>query len=160
MAAKHLLLLAFFLGLSSLAFADMEVSIEEVGPDGNIVNSGGRLLGGSNYACTMILYSKENIENNGGLQAVLNIFGPPYTGELSTLNIKGVNPTYLHNLHRIVYGGAHCDCTVTVHQKTGNSGKSKDYYSKTIVSSSSQTKIDIDWCWANKAESLSIECKV
>ncbi len=161
MNTRSLLLLVCLLGFSSLAFAGIDVSIEQVDSDGNIVtDEASRLLAGSNYACTMILYSKENIQNNGGLQAVLNIFGPPYTGSVNNLNIQGVNPTYFHNLHRIVYQGAHCDCTVTVHQSTGNTGKSKDYFSKTSVSSSAQTKIDLDWCWANKAESLSITCKV
>ena len=156
---RNLLLLVCLLGLSSFVFAGMELSMEYVDENDNI-NSNGRLLGGHNYACTMILYTKENIQSNGGLLAVLNIFGPLYTGAINDLRIQGANPTYFHNLHRIVYGGAHCDCTVTLHQSTGNNGKTKDYYSKTIVSNSDQTKIDVDFCWANKAESLSITCRV
>ena len=160
MTTKHILLLVCLLGFSSFVFADVELSMKLVDEHGFIIDHNGRLLGGDNYACTMILYTKENIEANGGLLAVLNIFGLPYTGAVKDLHIKGANPTYFHDLHRIVYGGAHCDCIVTVHQSTGNTGKSKDYYSKTLVSNSDQTKIDIDYCWAKKAESLSIECRV
>ncbi len=87
MNTKSLLLLVCLLGFSSLAFAGIDVSIEQVDSEGNILSDeASRLLAKSNYACTMILYSKENIQNSGGLQAVLNIFGPPYTGSVNNLN--------------------------------------------------------------------------
>jgi len=157
MNAKNLLLLVCLLGFSSFAFAGIDVTFEHVN-DGETAT---RLLGNKGaYACTMILYSKANIENNGGLLAFLNIYGPPYDGAIDNLNSLGATPSYFHNLHRIVYQGAHCDCTVTVHQGTEQTGKSKNYYSTTSVSSSEQTKIDLDWCWGNKAESLSITCNV
>ena len=161
MNTKNLLLLVCLLGFSSLAFAGLDISIEQINADGNIVtDDASRLLAGSDYACTMILYSKENIQNNGGLQAVLNIYGPPYTGAVDDLDALGASPSYYHDLYRIVYQGANCDCTVTVYQGTESSGKSKDYYSTTAVTSSEQTKIDIDYCWANKAASLSVVCTV
>ena len=159
---RQLLLLVCLLGFSSLAFAGLVITFEQVDADGNIVTSddASRLLSGKQYACTMILYSKDNIASNGGLLAFLNIYGPPYDGSVTDLDTLGASPSYLHNLYRIVYQGANCDCTVTVYQSTGLSGKSKDYYSTTDVDSSEQTKIDIDYCWANKAESLSITCNV
>ena len=161
MNTKNILLLVCLLGFSSLAFAGIDVTFEQVNANGEIVaDASSRLLAENDYVCSMILYTQENIQNSGGLQAVLNIFGPPYDGAVSNLNSLGANPSYFHNLHRIVYQGAHCDCTVTVHQGINNSGKSKDYFSQTAVTSSEQTKIDIDFCWANKAESLSIHCTV
>ena len=159
---RSLLLLVCLLGFSSLAFADMYVSLEHVDADGKIVadTAAGRLLSGDDdYACTMILYTKENIEANGGLLAVLNIFGPPYDGWLNDLHIPGAQPSYWHNLYRIVYQGAHCDCTVTIHQDTDLQGRSIDYYTSTAVRNSDQTKVDIDYCWAKKAESVSIQCR-
>ena len=161
---KNLFLIVCLLGFSSLAFAGIDVTIEHVNAEGQIVSqadaaAAGRLLGGDDYACSMILYTKENIEANGGLLAVLNIFGPPYEGEVNDLDIPDAHPSYWHNLHRIVYGGSKCDCTVTVHQKTDGQGKSIDYFTKTRVSDSDDTKVDIDWCWANKAESVSIKCR-
>ncbi len=163
MNTKNLLLLLCLLGLSSLAFADLDITLEQIDSDGSIVTTddseSSRLLA-SSYACTMILYSKENIASSGGLQAVLNIYGPPYTGTVADLDTTGASPSYYHDLYRIVYSGSHCDCTVTVYQGTSSSGKSKDYYSTTAVTSSSQTKIDIDTCWANKAASLSVVCTV
>ena len=159
MNAKNLLLLVCILGFSSLVFAGIDVTFEQVNADGQIVaDEASRLLAGSNYVCTMILYTQENIQNNGGLQAVLNIFGPPYDGEIDNLDSLGANPTYFHNLRRIVYQGPGCDCTVTVFQGTEATGKSKEYYSHTAVSSSEQTKIDLDWCWGNKAASLTVQC--
>ena len=159
---RSLLLLICLLGFSSLAFAGIDISFEQVNADGQIVaevpTEASRLLAGDEYACTMILYTKENIEANGGLLAVLNIFGPPFDGEVNDLHIPGAQPSYWHNLRRIVYQGAHCDCTVTIHQSTDLQGKSINYYSQTAVRSSDQTKIDIDPCWAGKAESLSIQC--
>ena len=162
MNAKNLLLLVCILGFSSLAFAGIDISFEQVDADGNIVSDAAvsRLLADNKYICTMILYTQENIQNNGGLQAVLNIFGPPYEGAVNDLDTLGATPTYFHNLRRIVYQGENCDCTVTVHQGTDLNGKSKEYFSKTAVSSSEQTKIDIDFCWGNKAESLSVQCNV
>ena len=109
--------------------------------------------------CSMILYTKENIEANGGLLAVLNIFGPPYEGEVNDLRIPDAHPSYWNNLHRIVYGGAHCNCVVTIHQETNGQGKSIDYETTTAVRNSDQTKVDIDWCWANKAKSVTIKCR-
>jgi len=163
MNIKNLLLLLCLLGLSSLVFAGLDISLEQIDTDGSIVTTddseSSRLLA-SSYACTMILYSKENIANNGGLQAVLNIYGPPYTGSVADLDALGASPSYYHDLYRIVYQGSSCDCTVTVYQSTDSTGKSKDYYSTTTVSSSEQTKIDIDTCWANKAASLSVTCTV
>jgi len=161
MNTKHLLLLVCMLGFASLAFAGIDITLEQV-EDGAIVSAdaSSRLLADTDYACTMILYSKENIENNGGLQAVLNIYGPPYDGSIADLDSLGASPSYYHDLYRIVYQGANCDCTVTVYQSTDNTGKSKDYYSTTAVDSSEQTKIDIDTCWANKAASLSVTCTV
>ena len=157
---RSLLLLVCLLGFSSIAFAGIDVQLKHVNADGQIVADGdARLLQqDDSYDCTMILYTKENIEANGGLLAVLNIFGPPFDGWINDLHIPGSQPTYWHNLRRIVYQGAHCDCTVTIHQKTDLQGKSKDYYTQTAVRSSDQTKIDIDSCWAGKAESLSIQC--
>jgi len=148
------------LGFSSLAFADLDITLEQI-EDGAIVtsDSSNRLLA-TDYACTMILYSEENIEENGGLQAVLNIYGPPYTGSVTDLDALGASPSYYHDLYRIVYQGSNCDCTVTVYQSTDNTGKSKDYYSTTAVTSSEQTAIDIDSCWASKAASLSVTCTV
>ena len=161
MNTKNLLLLVCILGFSSLAFAGIDVSIEEVNADGQIVtDASSRLLGSNAYVCTMILYTEANIKNNGGLQAVLNIFGPPYSGEIDNLDTLGANPTYFHNLKRIVYQGDHCDCTVTVHYGTEGTGKSKDYYSVTAVDSSAQTKIDLDWCSSNNAASLTVQCTV
>ena len=188
MNTRSLLLLVCLLGFSSLAFAGIDVTFEQVNADGQIIAevpaevlaaaaeaipttgveagaeaapaaAAGRLLGGDNYACTMILYTKENIQANGGLLAVLNIFGPPFEGEINDLHIPGSHPSYFHNLHRIVYGGSNCDCIVTVHQGTDGKGKSIDYFTKTAVRNSDQTKVDIDWCWAGKAESLSIKCR-
>ncbi len=187
---KSLFLIVCLLGFSSLAFAGIDVTFEQVNADGQIiaevpaevlaadaatvaevvpttgVEAGaeaalavGRLLGGNEYACTLILYTKENIQANGGLLAVLNIFGPPFEGEVNDLDIPGSHPSYFHNLHRIVYGGANCNCQVTIHQKTNGEGKSIDYFTKTRVNDSDDTKVDIDWCWANKAESLSIKCR-
>ena len=167
MNTRSLLLLVCLLGLASFAFAGIDVTFEQVNGDGQIVTevaaaaalAEGRLLGRDEYACTLILYTKENIEANGGLLAVLNIFGPPFEGEVNDLHIPGSHPSYWHNLHRIVYGGANCDCQVTIHQKTDGEGKSIDYFTKTRVNDSDDTKVDIDWCWANKAESVSIKCK-
>jgi len=158
---KNLLLLICFFGLSSLAFAGLDITFNQVNAQGAIVSSDSdtsRLLAGNDYACTMILYSKENIQSNGGLLAFLNIYGPPYDGSVNDLDTLRSSPSYLHNLYRIVYQGANCDCTVTVYQGTQGTGKSKNYYSTTAVDSSEQTKIDIDYCWANKAESLTITC--
>jgi len=159
MTSRYLLLLVCLLGFSSLAFAGLDITFEQVDAEGAIVSSdtSSRLLA-SDYACTMILYSKENIESNGGLLAVLNIYGPPYDGSIADLDSLGASPSYFHDLYRIVYQGANCDCTVTVYQSTDSTGKSKDYYSTTSVDSSEQTKIDIDTCWAKKAESLSVTC--
>jgi len=159
MNAKNLLLLVCLLGFSSLAFAGIDVDFRQVA-DGEVVDAS-RLLGqGKEYACTFSLYSKANIESNGGLLAFLNVYGPPYDGAVDNLDTLGANPSYFHNLRRLVYQGAHCDCTVTVHQGTEGTGKSKNYYSTTAVDSSEQTKIDLDWCWGNKAESLTIHCNV
>ena len=159
MNTKNLLLLVCLLGFSSLVFAGLDITFEQVNADGAIVtDDASRLLAGTDYACTMILYSKENIQSSGGLLAVLNIYGPPYTGAVADLDSLGADPSYFHDLYRIVYQGSNCDCTVTVYQDTDSTGKSKDYYSTTAVTSSEQTKIDIDYCWANKAESLSITC--
>jgi len=159
MNTKNLLLLVCLLGFSSLVFAGIDVTFEQVNADGQIVaDTSARLLADSNYVCTMILYTQENIQNNGGLQAVLNIFGPPYDGEIDDLDTLNATPSYFHNLRRIVYQGENCDCTVTVFQGTDASGKSKEYFSHTAVTSSEQTKIDIDFCWGNKAESLTVQC--
>jgi len=160
MNTKNLLLLVCILGFSSLAFAGIDVTFEQVNAEGQIVDTAnaGRLLADSNYVCTMILYTQENIQNNGGLQAVLNIFGPPYDGEIDDLDTLNATPSYFHNLRRIVYQGEKCDCTVTVFQGTDATGKSKEYFSHTAVTSSEQTKIDLDWCWANKAASLTVQC--
>ena len=157
MNTRNLLLLVCLLGFSSLAFAGLDITFEQV--DGGKVVDGSRLLQQGDYDCTMILYSKDNIASNGGVLAFLNIYGPPYDGTVDNLELDS-NPSYFHNLHRIVYQGSHCDCTVTVFQGTENTGKSKNYYSTTAVTSSEQTKIDIDFCWANKAESLAIHCTV
>ncbi len=171
MNTKSLLLLVCLLGFASFAFAGIDVTFEQVNGDGQIIAEAtvatvadaaaptGRLLGRDEYACSMILYTKENLEANGGLLAVLNIFGPPFEGEVNDLHIPGSHPSYWHNLHRIVYGGANCDCQVTIHQKTDGEGKSIDYFTKTRVHDSDDTKIDIDWCWANKAESVTIKCR-
>ncbi len=167
MNSRSLLLLACLLGFSSLAFAGIDVTFEQVDGDGQIIAeaaladaaSAGRLLGRDEYACTMILFTKENIQANGGLLAVLNIFGPPFEGEVNDLHIPGSHPSYFHNLHRIVYGGANCNCQVTVHQSLNGKGKSIDYFTKTRVNDSDDTKVDIDWCWANKAESVTIKCR-
>ncbi len=159
MNTKNLLLLVCLLGFSSLAFAGIDVTFEQVNANGEIVaDASSRLLAENDYVCSMILYTQENIQNSGGLQAVLNIFGPPYGGSVDDLNTLNANPTLFHNLRRIVYQGPGCDCTVTVHQETNASGKSKDYFSHTAVTSSEQTKIDIDFCWGNKAESLTVQC--
>ncbi len=158
MNTKNLLLLVCILGFSSLAFAGIDVSIEKVDADGQIVTDGASRLLPAEYGCTMILYSKANIQSNGGLLAVLNIFGPPYDGAVDNLDTLGASPSYFHNLHRIVYQGAHCDCTVSVFYGTEATGKSKDYYSVTSVDSSAQTKIDLDWCSSNNAASLVIQC--
>ena len=159
MNAKNLLLLVCLLGFSSLAFAGIDVDFKQV-TDGVVDEADvARLLGqGKEYGCTMILYTKDNIQCNGGLLAFLNIYGPPYDGAIDNLDTLGADPSYFHNVHRIVYQGAHCDCTVTVHQGLEGTGKSKNYYSTTAVDSSEQTKIDLDWCWGNKAESLTITC--
>ena len=161
MNTKNLLLLVCLLGFSSLAFAGIDVTFEQVNADGQIVADAAtsRLLAGDEYACTMTRYTKENIQPNGGLLAVLNIFGPPYEGAVNDLHIPGAQPSYWHNLHRIVYGGSHCDCTVTIHQDTDGQGRSTNYYTTTAVRNSDQTKIDIDSCWAGKAESVSITCR-
>ena len=162
MNTRSLLLLICLLGFSSLAFAGIDVTFEQVNADGQIVTeaaAASRLLKGNEYACTMILYTKENIQANGGLLAVLNIFGPPYEGEVDNLHIPGSQPSYWHNLHRIVYSGYKCDCTVTVYQKTKQRGKFTKYFTKTAVKNSGQTKVDLDWCWANNAASLSVKCK-
>jgi len=159
MNTKYLLLLVCLLGFSSLVFAGIDVTFEQVNADGQIVaDDSSRLLADNEYVCTMILYTQENIQNNGGLQAVLNIFGPPYDGAINDLDTLGADPSYFHNLRRIVYQGPGCDCTVTVFQGTDGSGKSKEYFSHTAVTSSEQTKIDIDFCWGNKAESLTVQC--
>ena len=156
MNTKNLLLLVCLLGFSSLAFAGIDITYEQVDGAGSAADAG-RLLA-SDYDCTMILYTKGNIQNNGGLLAFLNVYGPPYDGAIDDLST--LETSYFHNLHRIVYQGANCDCTVTVYQGTEQTGKSKDYYSSTAVTSSEQTKIDIDFCWGNKAESLKIHCTV
>jgi len=160
MNTKNLLLIFCLLGFSSFALAGIDVSFEQVNAAGAIISEvkDNRVLAENDYGCTMILYAKENIKSNGGLLAVLNIYGPPYDGSVEDLNSLGTDPTYFHNLYRIVYQGAHCDCTVTVHQGTKGTGKSKDYFSSTAVSSSKQTKIDLDYCWAHHAESLSVSC--
>ena len=159
MNTKNILLLVCLLGFSSLAFAGIDVTFEQVNARGEIVSdASSRLLAENDYVCTMILYSQENIQSNGGLQAVLNIFGPPYSGEVDDLNSLNANPTLFHNLKRIVYQGSKCDCTVTVHYGTEGTGKSKDYFSTTAVSSSEQTKIDLDWCSTNNAASLTVQC--
>ncbi len=164
MNSRSLLLLVCLLGFSSLAFAGIDVTFERFNADGQSIAEAapaeaGRLLGGDDYGCSMILYTKENIEANGGLLAVLNIFGPPYEGEVNDLRIPDAHPSYWNNLHRIVYGGAHCNCVVTIHQETNGQGKSIDYETTTAVRNSDQTKVDIDWCWANKAKSVTIKCR-
>ncbi len=161
MNTKNLLLLVCILGFSSLAFAGIDVSIEQVDSDGNIVSGSSRLLPGSenDYICTLILYTEENIKNNGGLQVVLNVYGPPYGGGANLDDLYD-SSAYFHNLKRIVYQGPHCDCTFTIFQGLSGSGKSKEYYSVTAVDSSAQTKVDLDWCWSNKAESMLVECTV
>ena len=160
MNKRNLLLLVCLLGFSSLALAELEITYDTVDLDGNRLD-GSRLLPAApkDYACTLILYTKESIMAGGGLAAFLNVFGPPYTGEVDDLGSLGTTPSYLNNLHRIVYQGPQCDCTVTVHQGKHESGKSKNYYGKTDVYSSFQTKIDIDECWAKKAQSISVVCK-
>jgi len=159
MNTRSLLLLVCLLGFSSLAFAGLDITFEKVNADGLIEGAdSNRLLGKSNYACTMILYSKENVQANGGRLAFLNIYGPPYEGDVENLDSLRNDPSYFHNLHRIVYQGANCDCTVTVYQGTEGKGKSKEFYTSTAISSSEQNKIDLDWCWSKKAESLSITC--
>ena len=160
MNTKYLLLIFCLLGFSSLVFAGIDISFEQVNAAGAIVPQvkDNRVLAENNYGCTMILYAKENIKSRGGLLAVLGIFGSPYEGSVEDLNSLGDDPLYFHNLYRIVYQGARCDCTVTVYQGTNGAGNSKDYFSKTAVSSSQQTKIDLDYCFANKAESLSVKC--
>ena len=159
MNTKNLLLLVCMLGFTSLAFAGLDISLEQVNANGLITTANSnRVLANSDYACSMILYSKENIQANGGLLAVLNIFGPPYEGSVDNLNSLNGNPSYFHNLYRIVYQGAKCDCKVTIYQGTDGTGKSKEYKSETAITSSEQNKIDIDSCWAKKIESLNIQC--
>lgn len=165
MNSRHFLLLICLLGFSSLAFADIDITYAEVDANGIVVSSdansttGARVLQGKNYACTFILYSKETLAADGGLAAFLNVFGPPNEGSVDNLATLGTTPSYFHNLYRIVYQGSNCDCTVTVFQGTQESGKSKNYYTSTYVDSSSETKIDIDSCWAGKAESISVSCR-
>jgi len=154
MNSKYLLLLICLLGFSSLAFAGLDITYSEVDENGHAI--GGRLLSDREYACTFTLYSKENLDDKKGLAAALNVWGPPYEGSIDNLATLGTTPSYFHNLWRIVYQGAHCDCTVTISQ---DKGKSKNYYTSTWVDSSSETKIDVDWCWASKAESISISCR-
>ena len=160
MNTKNLLLLVCILGFSTLAFADIDISIEQVDANGQIVDQTARLLAEEGeYSCTMTLYSKELLQA-GGLAARIGIYGPPYTGEIGNLGRLGVSPSYINNLYRIVYSGPHCDCTVTVYQETGPAGKSKDYYATTAIGSSADNKIDLDWCWRNKAQSLTVTCTV
>jgi hypothetical protein len=160
MNTRHILLLVCLLGFSSLAFAGLDVSIEQVNADGQIVadNSASSRLLQQDYTCTFILYSKEAIQANGGLLPVLNIFGPPYDGSIDNLGTLGVTPSVYNDLYRIVYQGSNCDCTVTIYQDTDENGKSKDYYTTTDVDSSAQTALDIDYCWAKNAASLVIQC--
>ena len=159
MNKRNLLLLVCLLGFSSLALAELEVTYDTVDLDGNRLDGGRLLSAPKDYACTLILYTKESITAGGGLVAFLNVFGPPFTGDIDDLDKLSTKPTYLNNLHRIVYQGPQCDCTVTVHQGKNESGKSKNYHAMTDVGSSFQTKIDIDECWAKKAQSLSVVCK-
>jgi len=159
MNTKSLLMLVCLLGFSSLAFGALDITFEQVGPNGIIKSSdSNRLLAKNDYACTFILYSKENVQTNGGKLAFLNIYGPPYEGDVENLDSLRNDPSYFHNLHRIVYQGAKCDCTVTVYQETEGKGKAKEFYTTTEIASSEENKIDLDWCWSKKAESLSITC--
>ena len=161
MNSKYILLLVCLLGFSSLAFAGIDITYNEVDENGVAVagDAASRLLQGRDYACTFILYSKEQLQAKKGLAAFLNVWGPPYEGAVDNLATLGTTPSYYHNLWRIVYQGASCDCTVTIHQSTGGSGKSKNYYTSTYVDDSSETAIDIDSCWAGKAASVSVTCR-
>ena len=157
MNSKYLLLFICFLGLSSLAFAGLDITYSEVDENGHPASN--RLLSDREYACTFTLYTKENLDDKKGLAAALNVWGPPYEGSIDDLGSLSTTPSYFHNLWRIVYHGAHCNCIVTISQETCGKGKSKNYYTTTWVDSSSETKIDLDWCWASKAESINIACK-
>jgi len=161
MNTRHILLLVCLLGFSSLAFAGIDIDYKEVDENGVVLadSASSRLLQGRDYACTFILYSKENLQAKKGLAAFLNVWGPPYDGSVDNLATLGATPSYYHNLHRIVYQGASCDCTVTIHQSTYGNGKSKNYYTSTWVDDSSETAINIDSCWAGKAESVSVTCR-
>ena len=161
MNSKYILLLVCLLGFSSLAFAGIDITYNEVDENGVAVagDAASRLLQGRDYACTFILYNKEQLQAKKGLAAFLNVWGPPYEGAVDNLASLSTTPSYFHNLHRIVYQGARCDCTVTIHQDTYGRGKSKNYYTSTWVDDSSETAIDIDSCWAGKAESVSVTCR-
>jgi len=161
MNTRHILLLVCLLGFSSLAFAGIDIDYKEVDDNGVVLadSASSRLLQGRDYACTFILYTKEKLDARRGLAAFLNVWGPPYDGAIDNLASLSTSPSYFHNLHRIVYQGANCDCTVTIHQDTYGRGKSKNFYTSTWVDSSSETAIDIDYCWAKNAESISVTCR-
>jgi len=177
MNSKYLLLLVCLLGFSSLAFAGIDVTYQEVDDNGLVLvdasapaadpaaeapadpAAAARLLSGRDYACTFILYTRENLNAKRGLAAFLNVWGPPYDGSIDNLASLSTTPSYFHNLHRIVFQGDKCDCTVTIHSEAYGKGKSINYYAQSRIDGSWENKIDIDYCWAKKAESVSVVCR-
>ncbi len=159
MNTKNLLLLVCILGFSSLAFAGIDVSFEEVNADGQIVtDASSRLLAQRYNMCFMILYTDYHVNNPGGFQATVNLNSPPYSKAVNLAEIPPIGPPYFHNLHRIAYYGDVCDCTITVSQGPNGTGKSKQYFSKNPDDFFTTTNIDLDSCWASKAEYVNFEC--
>ena len=158
MSFKSLLKLACVLGLSYFTQAAIEVEVTNEIPGFTGVASANRVLQETSTTCKFFLLNNEMMNNpeDKNFQAVaLNVNGPPYEGSVDSLNFQEEGISYLHDLVRIVYDGAKCDCTVTVHQGLNGEGKSKNYYASGDIG-----RIILDKCWADKAESLSITCDV
>jgi len=147
------------LGLASFARAEIEITVSDSIPGFVSYSDNSRRLGqAKSTTCKFFLLTHEQMnlpEDEPTVSVVLNVNGPPYEGEVSSLNFEKQGLNYHHDLSRIVYDGDNCDCTVTVFQDVNNTGKSKDY-----ESSGESGHIDLGRCWSDHAASLSIVCHV
>ena len=158
MSFKSLLKLACVFGLSYISKAAIEVEVTSEVPGFNVDAGAARLLQETSTTCKFFLLNNEMMNNptEDNFETIaLNVNGPPYEGSVDSLNFQEEGISYLHDLRRIVYDGAKCDCTVTVHQGLNGEGKSKNFYATGDIG-----RIILDKCWAEKAESLSITCDV
>jgi len=156
MNSKSLVFIAFVLVISFVK-AEIEISITDTVPGFNSESSSRLLKQKSKTICKFFLlntYMMNNPNDANFKTVALNVNGPPYEGAVSTLNFANKGLSFNHDLVRIVYDGAKCDCTVTVHQGQNNEGRSKNYQATGDIG-----RIILDKCWADKAESLSITCK-